>query len=167
MSKDMSISIVRAKTSRSAVSYAKATGVMKRQNVTHHARTQLANYLWTGHKTFQGCPQLSVTYDASYVAGKDLLAIALHDHTQDTCMWLPPQALLKHDFRGVFGSNFVFFSVRRQKLQCRKVYRKRPFKCTLLHANAGKCTKRGLFLHCSFFSCIAVFFPALQFFLSL
>lgn len=92
VSRDIAISVILAKKSRSSVAYARATEVMAPTTASLQVKAQMSNYIFAGHKSFMGDTQLCLTYDLSCCGGSDPMAIGLYAAAKNMCMWLPPQA---------------------------------------------------------------------------
>lgn len=91
--RSVAIEVVRSKRSRTSIAYAKATGVMTPSSAGQSVTTEMANYVWSGNRIFNGESQLSMTYDMSFCSGKDMLAIGVYSWRTGMCMWLPPQVV--------------------------------------------------------------------------
>lgn len=89
--KHVAVTVVRSGKSRSSIAYAKATDIMKRRTAGSQIEKQLANYLFTGCKSFHGQQQLSLTYDCSTCSRQETMALGVYSHRLNKVMWLPPQ----------------------------------------------------------------------------
>ena len=76
---------------RTTQAYNNASRTVPEGSVEGIIQRSMCNYLWTGCKTFQGIPQISITFDLSVRGKEDTLAIGLYSKAQSKAMRLPTQ----------------------------------------------------------------------------